>query len=112
MKKISLLLAFLCFIGLQVGLAQTRDISGTVNSAEDGNTIPGASVIVKGTTIGTITDMEGKFTLKAPSSATTLFISFVGMTSAEVRLTDNSNYNVKLSSQTVSYTHLRAHETR
>jgi len=101
MKKISLLLAFLCFIGLQVGLAQTRDISGTVNSAEDGNTIPGASVIVKGTTIGTITDMEGKFTLKAPSSATTLFISFVGMTSAEVRLTDNSNYNVKLSSQNV-----------
>ncbi len=101
MKKISLLLAFLCFIGLQVVLSQTRDISGTVNSAEDGNSIPGASVVVKGSTIGTITDMEGKFTLKAPITAKALVVTFVGLTSAEVPLTDKNNYSIKLTSQTV-----------
>jgi len=62
MKKISLLLAFLGFIGLQVVFAQTRELSGVVTSSEDGSSIPGASVVVKGTTLGTVTDMEGKFT--------------------------------------------------
>ena len=75
MKKISLLLAFLGFIGLQVVLAQTRDISGTVASAEDGSTIPGASVIIKGTSIGTITDMDGAFRIKIPTKRK----SFIGI---------------------------------
>ena len=68
-RKISLSLVFLWLIGMQVVFAQSRDISGVVISGDDGNTIPGASVVVKGTTIGTITDMEGKFSLKAPQNA-------------------------------------------
>ena len=96
MKKISLLLAFLGFIGLQVVFAQTRQITGTVTSAEDGSTIPGASVVVKGTTLGTVTGMDGKFTLKIPERAKSLVVSFLGMTTVEVALTSASNYPVKL----------------
>ncbi|HZK92705.1 MAG TPA: carboxypeptidase-like regulatory domain-containing protein, partial [Prolixibacteraceae bacterium] len=84
MKKISLLLAFLAFIGLQVVLAQTRDISGTVTSADDGSSIPGAAVVIKGTTLGTVTDTDGKFTLKVSPNAQTMMISFVGMASVEI----------------------------
>lgn len=71
MKKIYLLLAIFA-IGLQSVLGQTREITGTVTSAEDGGSIPGVSVSVKGTTLGTITDLDGKFILKAPQSAKTL----------------------------------------
>ena len=102
MKKISLLLAFLVFIGLQVVLAQTRDISGTVTSADDGTSIPGASVVVKGTTLGTITNMEGKFTLKVPPTAKVLVITFVGMTSSEVAIKGLNNSDVVLKAKTVS----------
>ena len=84
MKKLSLLLIFLLFVGMQFVLAQTRDVTGVVTSADDGSTIPGASVIVKGTTIGTITDMDGHFSVKVPSSGRALIVSFVGMATQEV----------------------------
>ena len=102
MKKIPLLLAFLGFIGLQVIFAQTREISGTVTSGEDGSTVPGASVVVKGTTLGTVTDMEGSFTLKVPSSAQALIVSFVGMVSAEVPITGTTKYRIALKSENIS----------
>ena len=102
MKKISLLLVFLGLIGLQVVFAQTRDITGTVTSTEDGSTVPGASVVVKGTTVGTVTDMDGKFTLKVPQGAKSLEVSFVGMTNTEVLLTNAANYQVKLEPENIS----------
>lgn len=102
MKKISLLLAFLGIIGLQVVFAQTRDISGTVTSEDDGSSIPGASVVIKGTTLGAITDMDGKFTLKVPLNATLLTVSFVGMTPTEVPLTGSTNYAVKMKSENIT----------
>jgi TonB-linked SusC/RagA family outer membrane protein len=102
MKKISLLLAFLGFIGLQVVFAQTRELSGVVTSGEDGSSIPGASVVVKGTTLGTVTDMEGKFTLKIPQSAKVLMVSFVGMVSTEVPVTGSSQYTIKLMAENIS----------
>lgn len=102
MKKFSLLLAFLCFIGLQVLFAQTREITGKVTTSDDGSSIPGATVLVKGSTIGTITDMEGKFTLKVPQSSRVLVVSFVGMTTTEVVLTAASNYTIGLTSGQIS----------
>ena len=96
MKKVSLLLAFLGFIGMQVVFAQTREISGVITSSQDGSTVPGASVFVKGTTLGTVTGNDGRFSLRIPESAKTLVVSFVGMTSAEVPVTSASTYNVGL----------------
>ncbi|MGE4586024.1 MAG: SusC/RagA family TonB-linked outer membrane protein [Mangrovibacterium sp.] len=99
MKKIKLLLAIFA-IGLQSVLAQTREITGTVISADDGSSIPGVSVSVKGTTLGTITDVNGTFIIKVPESTQTLVFSFVGMKTNEVALTSQSTYNVKMESET------------
>ena len=102
MRKISLLLVFLGFIGLQVVFAQTRQITGIVTSGDDGTSIPGVSVVVKGSTLGTITDMDGKFTLKVPQTAKALSVSFVGMASTEVALTSASNYKIVLQAEAVN----------
>lgn len=90
------------FIGLQVLFAQTREITGKVTSSDDGTSVPGASVVVKGSTIGTITDMSGEFRLKIPQNAKVLMVSFVGMSSSEIELTASSNYPVALNSEKVS----------
>lgn len=101
MKKIALLLAFFA-IGLQVLMAQTKEISGRVTSADDGSLIPGVSVSVKGTTLGTITDMDGVFRMKVPQDAKTLVFSFVGMTTQEVAIGAQTNINVKLTSENIA----------
>ena len=101
MKKIALLLAFFA-IGLQVLVAQTKEISGKVTSADDGGAIPGVSVSVKGTTLGTISDMDGMFRLKVPQDAKTLLFTFVGMASQEVTIGNQTTINVKLLSENIS----------
>ena len=89
MKKIALLLVMFAF-GLQSLFAQTKEITGTVTSADDGSSIPGVSVSVKGTTLGTITDIDGKYLIKVPQDATTLVFSFVGMQAQEIQITGNT----------------------
>ena len=101
MKKIALLLAFFA-IGLQVLMAQTKEISGTVTSTEDGGAIPGVSVSVKGTTIGTVTDMDGVFRLKVTQESKTLVFTFVGMASQEIAIGNQTKINVKMASENIS----------
>jgi len=101
MKKIALLLAFFA-IGLQVLVAQTKEISGKVTSADDGSTLPGVSVSVKGTTLGTITDMEGAFRLKVPQDVKTLVFTFVGMATQEVAVGSQTTFNVKMLSDNIA----------
>jgi TonB-linked SusC/RagA family outer membrane protein len=79
---------------------KTKVITGKV-SDDSGQTVPGASVIVKGTTIGTITDMDGKFTLNIPNDAKTLVLSFVGMLSQEVAIGTKTTFNVTLAQETI-----------
>lgn len=68
--------------------AQNSPITGIVISAEDNEPIIGASVLVKGSTTGAVTDLDGKFTITdAPAGATTLQVSFVGMITQEVPIT-------------------------
>lgn len=87
MKKSLVSMLILFFIGLQGVLAQSREVSGVVTSAEDGLSIPGVSVIVKGTTIGTTTDFDGKYSLNVPDGSQFLVFSFVGMQMQEVAIT-------------------------
>lgn len=101
MKRIALLLAFFA-IGLNVLWAQTREINGKVTSADDGGSMPGVSVSVKGTTLGTITDMEGVFKLKVPQEAKSLVFSFVGMVAQEIVLGNQTTINVKLTSENIA----------
>jgi len=67
MRKFTMILALLLMVGLQGVFAQTRNISGVVTSADDGSSIPGVTVLVKGTTIGTTTDLDGKYSLSVPT---------------------------------------------
>ncbi|RYY05584.1 MAG: hypothetical protein EOP43_08230, partial [Sphingobacteriaceae bacterium] len=76
-KKLLSFLLVLFFIGSYT-YAQNRKVTGTIIAREDGLSIPGVSVRVPGTTIGTQTDASGKFTLNVPPTAKTLEISFLG----------------------------------
>jgi TonB-dependent SusC/RagA subfamily outer membrane receptor len=100
MKKVTLLMAML-LLGLQVLFAQTREITGVVTSGEDGAPIPGVSVIVKGTTLGTVTDMEGRYRLQVPVDAQNLTFSFVGMATQEIAIAGRSNISVVLQPQAI-----------
>lgn len=105
-----LLVSFLlCFTGVYqdssaapttVDQPKNRVITGKVMD-EAGQTVPGASVIVKGTTTGTITNMEGAFTLTIPVDGKTLVFSFVGMASQEVAIGNRSVFNVTLQQETI-----------
>lgn len=95
MKRNLFLLFVYLFIGIGWAVAQTSDVSGTVLSAEDGEPIIGASILVEGTTNGTVTDFDGKFTLKVNQGAK-LQISYIGMKS--VTLAAKNNMVVKLES--------------
>jgi TonB-linked SusC/RagA family outer membrane protein len=75
--------------------AQKRTISGTI-TGEDKLSIPGASIVVKGTTIGTVTNFDGKFTLEIPTTAKTLVITFVGLDPQEISIGNGNVYNVML----------------
>ena len=80
--------------------AQQKTIKGTVIGV-DKVPIPGASIIVKGTIVGTVTDFNGKFTLAIPASAKTLLFSFVGLTPKEIPVGTGNVYNVTLSESTI-----------
>lgn len=88
MKK-RLMLTLVCLMAaISWVAAQNSPITGIVISAEDNEPIIGASVLVKGSTTGAVTDLDGKFTITdAPAGATTLQVSFVGMITQEVPIT-------------------------
>jgi TonB-linked SusC/RagA family outer membrane protein len=96
MKKIAIILSMLLFMGNLVVNAQTKTITGQVVSSEDEMPIPGVSVAVKGTTLGTVTDIDGNFELKVPDDARELIVSFVGMKNQTVVLTGATSYTIAL----------------
>ncbi len=99
MKKIALMLFGIALFGVLVTEAQVKSITGTVTSADDGTGMPGVSISVKGTTIGTVTDIEGNYSINVPQDAKTLVFSFIGMATQEVEITQNViNVEMKASS--------------
>ncbi|MCE8617056.1 TonB-dependent receptor [Bacteroides fragilis] len=95
-----MLLLTCLFIGIGLVTAQTQKVTGVVISEEDGQPVVGASVLAKGTTVGVITDLNGKFTLSGiPSSAKTLQISYIGMQTAEVAIAPNIKVILKTDSK-------------
>ncbi|MDU1891228.1 MAG: TonB-dependent receptor [Dysgonomonas sp.] len=87
-KKLTLLLA--CFFMIGLVTAQTQEVRGIVISEEDGQPVIGAAVSVTGTTLGVITDVDGKFVLSnIPGSAKTLQVSLIGMQTQQVTIQPN-----------------------
>lgn len=76
--------------------AQTVKITGTVTSSEDGSACPGVSVLVKGTTIGVATNIDGKYEINVPANAEALTFSFVGYEPAEVAIAGRTVIDVAM----------------
>jgi len=99
MKRFTLLLLCITLMGMQFAFGQTRRITGTVKGSADNLPVPGASIVVKGTTVGTVTNMEGIFSLDVPQNATTLVFSFIGMKSVEVPIS-GTTMNITMEQET------------
>lgn len=80
---------------------QKKDIVGKVSDSK-GEPIPGATVLVKGTTVGITTDFDGKFKLSIPADAKTLVFSFVGMKTQEVAIAGKTNFTIALEDETIA----------
>jgi len=87
--KLFLILCLLLIVSLEA-LAQKREISGTVKDAE-GESIIGASVVIKGTTNGTITDIRGDYKIEVTDASLTLVYSFIGMKTFETTVDRSKN---------------------
>lgn len=79
---------------------QKKTITGKVTDSK-GEPLPGVSIVVKGTTIGITSDIDGNYTLEIPDEAKTLVFSFVGMKSQEVTIGEQTQINVSLEEETV-----------
>ncbi|HEU5290405.1 MAG TPA: SusC/RagA family TonB-linked outer membrane protein [Cyclobacteriaceae bacterium] len=77
-------------------LAQDRTVTGRVTSTEDGSPIPGVNVLLKGTSAGTATDADGKYSLPVPASGGSLIFSFIGLESKEIAIGDRAVVDVSL----------------
>lgn len=87
-------------LGMLQKTIQQRTITGIVND-ENGMPLPGASVVIKGTQTGTITDFEGKFSLKADSNSI-LVVSYIGFATMEIGVNNNNTINIKMKSDAAS----------
>ena len=97
MKRKLLFLSVLLLFGVcLVSAQQNLSVSGVVSDANDGNPLVGVSVIVKGTTLETVTDLDGRYTIKVSQGATLVF-SYIGMEKQEISV-KSSVLNVKLQS--------------
>jgi iron complex outermembrane receptor protein len=94
-----LLLMLVMVFSFTIIHAQEKVVSGTVTDANDGMGIPGVSVVVKGTTIGTTTDIDGRYTLSVDANSTIVY-SFVGYRPQEILVGDQTQINVVLSIET------------
>ena len=97
MKKLFVFFALVCFFVVNTANAQNRKISGVVTSADDGASIPGVTVVVQGnSSLGTITDIDGKFQLTVPANAQTLVFTSVGMDKQEVAIGSSNLINIAM----------------
>jgi len=94
MKKF-LLLCF-SFVFVLSAMAQERVVSGKVTASEDGSTLPGVNVVLKGTTNGTVTDVDGNYRLNVPSSGGTLVYSFIGLQTQEIAIGERSIIDIRM----------------
>lgn len=98
-KRLSVILASL-FLFVGMAFAQNK-ISGTVVSAEDGEPVIGASVMIQGTKVGTVTDIDGKFSLSTSRTNPMLEISYIGMISQKVKASHNMTVKLQPDSKTI-----------
>ena len=93
----------LLFLFASEGYGQAAlTVEGTVTDAQTGNALPGANVVVKGTTVGTTTDGSGEYSIRVPSAQDTLSFSFVGYQTKEVAVAGRTEIDVAMEMNVVS----------
>lgn len=95
MKKVLLIIFFWAAI-IPIAMAQEILVSGKVTDKETGDPIPSVSVVIKGTSTGTITNIDGRYEVEVPSSQSVLVFSFIGMATQEIVVGTQSTINVDL----------------
>ncbi|MEJ1928790.1 SusC/RagA family TonB-linked outer membrane protein [Nostoc sp. NIES-2111] len=94
---------YLLFVSVWVvaaAYAQERTVSGSVSASEDGSLLPGVNVVLKGTTQGVPTDVNGAYTITVPGPEAVLVYSYTGRVSQEITVGDRTTINVQLVSAT------------
>jgi len=91
----SVMLMFLFIMGISTVMAQQGFVSGVVSDGSDGTPLPGATIQVKGTSVGTVTDMDGKYSLQVKGISTLTF-SYIGFETQEIEAKPGTTVNVKL----------------
>jgi TonB-linked SusC/RagA family outer membrane protein len=100
MKRKMLKAMFLCILMVvSSSLFAQNIVTGSVKD-DTGQTLPGVSVVVKGTTIGTVTDINGRYSLSVPANATLIF-SFVGMNTKEIAVGNQKNVNISMEASSI-----------
>ena len=98
-ERLLMLVALLC-LGVSIATAQVTKVTGIVIGADDDQPVVGASVLVEGTTVGTITDIDGKFTLSnVPQGSKTIVVTYVGMETQKVEIKSNMRIIMKSDSE-------------
>jgi TonB-dependent SusC/RagA subfamily outer membrane receptor len=95
MRKLTTLLVLLLFAGLQVAFAQ-RTITGRVTKTTDNTPLAGVTVLIKGTTTGITTDINGRYSIPVPNNEAILLFSFIGLTQKEVTVGTQTTIDVAL----------------
>ncbi|WP_083634484.1 SusC/RagA family TonB-linked outer membrane protein [Saccharicrinis aurantiacus] len=88
MRKLKTLL-FLLVMATSVAFAQDKNITGHISESGTDEPLPGVSIVIKGTTVGTVTDLDGNYNLTVPADAETLVFSFIGMETIERAITSD-----------------------
>src|SRR5882724_1961692 len=101
-KDLLLVLLFVMGIGMEGAMAQERTISGKVTSKDDNLPVPGANIVVQGTTRGTSTDVDGNFQLVLLPEDNTLVITFLGYKSQTITVGAQTVFSIALESETTS----------
>lgn len=89
---LSFILSCICFIAM----AQDKTVTGTVLSGEDNTPLPGVNIIIKGTKIGAVTDIDGNYRVNLSSQSNTLVFSYIGYVTQEVEVGSQSLINITL----------------
>src|SRR5688500_15630582 len=95
-KFCRLLLGLLTVAGMSTHAWGQVPITGRVTASEGGESLPGVNVVLKGTNEGTITDIDGKYSISVPSPASTLIFSYIGHVTQEVVVGDRSVIDISL----------------
>ena len=99
MRKYACLTSLLFFSAIFLSSAYAQEITGTITSSVDNETLIGATITVKGTSSGTVTDIDGKYFISAPGDAI-LVVSYTGFTTQEVPVNNRTTINLSLDTDT------------